>query len=797
MDLSRFPTENEWPCVLRNEDLAAAEEALGFGVSSSRAKILLLRGASGVGKTFFAKELIVRLAFKNPALLTLYFDTPPTEFEAVALNHQLGMLLTKRTDASRSHPNAVLAAARDEWTSFVPRKRVPRLFNYCYGTTRELIGQIPTVGRYLRAVMPQRVMAIEDEKLQWGAIPFLAQRARRHPVLLALDNVQNLPMATVKSLEEAFAGSLPFLRLILIERNNHEQFEGWFPPHLDKSCVSMNLGKVDVDSIRTMAKAVISRQSPDGDKAAAAVAVRSRGSLKAAWLLLRTMHTGDVSPQQDERSEPYIELVESLGAEDRAVLVALHMLAARVRLADFQRIVRRLHPALDGDTVGDCVLDLAEMGLLVVDKADSSRLFFEHDLVPAALKTILTGDKLEPLRMQMVDALSVHLKEMARDDEYDLLADRLIGLASSQEVRTKPLVLGHLLSLVERRYAASQFEYLTCLAADEACSGVFDLLPGSTVEALLDSFQKTSSFTQGLASVALMKSRANAAAGTLVLYEAKYLVQMFDYAGAGKLLESAPSSPERDSIQFNVHLNLCKNEDARRRIEQIAAPPGPLAEHECVMLRNAGHLYEYKRSRPLLERALTWFKERDSEFGVGTTLNNLGVIELAANERASAEKNLLAADRILRRLGSNEEYQPLSNLGVLAALSHDWKRAEEAMAMSRRLVPPELAMDRCMLELNSVVLRLMRGQCTGQEAAGKLAADAGRINRLGDLRFRMVASWLSRTLEAHFAPETVAESTGSFELRRDTLFGMEVFFPAIVDGKPIELVLILSPHWRY
>src|SRR5258707_175524 len=93
-----------------------------------------------------------------------------------------------------------------------------------------------------------------------------------------------------------------------------------------------------------------------------------------------------------------------------------------------------------------------------------------------------------------------------------------------------------------------------------------------------------------------------------------------------------------------------------------------LDEFQCVMLRNAGHLYDGTESRQLLNRSRNAFTRLGLRFGAATATNNLGVVALWGGHHRQAERELSSARAQLEDLGSNEVYQPLINLAVLRIL---------------------------------------------------------------------------------------------------------------------------------
>ena len=146
------------------------------------------------------------------------------------------------------------------------------------------------------------------------------------------------------------------------------------------------------------------------------------------------------------------------------------------------------------------------------------------------------------------------------------------------------------------------------------------------------------------------------------LYEAKYLVQFFRYEEATAALDRVEDSTEKRAVAYNITLILAEDEQAGviaiRVFQDVSEQRG--SEYDYVMLRNSLHLFPPELSRELVETALEGFRALGRRFGVATTLNNLGVVELAAGQLSTARDRFEHARRELADLNSPEVYRPLS-----------------------------------------------------------------------------------------------------------------------------------------
>jgi hypothetical protein len=141
------------------------------------------------------------------------------------------------------------------------------------------------------------------------------------------------------------------------------------------------------------------------------------------------------------------------------------------------------------------------------------------------------------------------------------------------------------------------------------------------------------------------------------------------------------------------------------------------------------------------------------------------------------------------------------NLSAIAALGADFGRARELLQAAGDNVPRGLAQDNAMLRLNELVLDLAETRCTTTEAlarAERIEADARQTR---DMRFIDTASSLVDLLLGTHG-ESAPSATSSARERMSRLWSservpLEVLLPAGVDGRPVTIPYVLSPHWRY
>jgi hypothetical protein len=126
--------------------------------------------------------------------LGLYLDVPPADLEASALFDTLDSLLSSRRESSRDAPSFVRGEAVRSWISAKSGRSASRI-SYFYTVFRDLIGQIPIVGPFIRALLPQSAPITLSADDSTAPMRFLMRRSKTKQVVLVIDNVQFLPFA--------------------------------------------------------------------------------------------------------------------------------------------------------------------------------------------------------------------------------------------------------------------------------------------------------------------------------------------------------------------------------------------------------------------------------------------------------------------------------------------------------------------------------------------------------------------------------------------------------------------------
>jgi hypothetical protein len=792
-----FENEADWPFALRGDLL---HECLDFLTSRRRGPHLLrICGPSGSGKSFLVREMMTRIANWSEWDVGLYVDVPAGEFEAAALLDRFDTLLAVERGSTRDRPSFVSKEVAKDWRS-AHGDRSSRTVQYGYGASRELTGQIPVAGPFVKALLPTSVPSRIQSDADAGALRFLMKHSRRHGVLVVLDNVQFLPYAMRELLDREFSDAGQGLRLVLIERVYESPRIDWKPPLPDGPVLDVSLGAASPGEVAKLVALVLPGER-DLQQVTDAVVRHSDGNLKSVWFQLRLLAARRAHQQLIASS--YEGVFLALPALDQAVLRFIVFTVGGLTMSSLASLLHATDLTVQTEDVASSVNDLAALGLLSVDADAAQRISVEHELVSQMVNEATPEEEKLELRTQLIQALGRVLADdrSLSSAEKDLLYDRFLGIVSGAELRQVPFHMVLVVDFVRAQASIERHLYLAGLCRDSVCWDVLDLLPSATIRSLLDAIQKASLFSFGLVASSRLQQPPGVHADVAALYEAKYLVQLFRYDEARHALARAPASAERRAVEFNIALNLMEDARAAEAALDVYGEGSNQVgvEDDFIVMRNSVHLFGVSDARDLVNAAIDGLAALGRRFGVATAINNRGIVELAGADVAVAQRDFETARQMLEGLGSPEVYQPLVNLSAIAAVAMDFGRARELLSAARDSVPHGLAQDSAMLRLNELVLDLAESRCMTNEGLARAEAIVEDARLTRDIRFIDTACCLVDLLRGSDVTNALTSRARDrmSTLWRSERVSLELLLPAQLGERKVELPYVLSPHWRY
>lgn len=424
---SRFASESTWPFSLHAAELAMCREFLT--AEDSRARVLRIFGASGTGKSFLVRELMVQSATDNKDEIGIYLDVPPGELEASVILDRLDSILSGPRKPSRDAPSFVSRKIVRAWNSAKSGRSARRLA-YFYGALRELTAQIPVAGPFIKALLPEYAPAAGATGDSGASMRFLMRKSKSQKVVLAIDNTQFLPFATRETLTAALADAGAHLRLVLIERVYEQPRLDWAPDIPDAEVMDVDLENASLDEVTVLVRDAMP-EAEDFEDIAATLFRRSGGNLKSVWFQLQLI----ASRREEQEALPtsYEDVILTLPALDQAILRFIVFTIGGLTIANLVSLLHATDLRIRPEAVTGTITDLAALGLLVVNGDSSDRVRVEHELVAQVVSEITPEEEKLELHTQAVAALSAVLGNKVTPGEEEVLYDRLLGIVTDIE----------------------------------------------------------------------------------------------------------------------------------------------------------------------------------------------------------------------------------------------------------------------------------------------------------------------------------------------------------------------------
>lgn len=317
------------------------------------------------------------------------------------------------------------------------------------------------------------------------------------------------------------------------------------------------------------------------------------------------------------------------------------------------------------------------------------------------------------------------------------------------------------------------------------------LFPIRSIIQILDSFQKTSCFSEGLEISDQLSCFYN-----MELYKAKFLLQSYHYQEAIDALKNKLNNYESWSIYLNALQHLRLDCEVEENISSLINNQNQYSdvEYYYIILRNSGHLFEFDKAYDNLLKALEYFQSLNNKFVESTCLNNIGILYLYASSNSEyisiARKYFNQAKKIMHQLNSNEEYQSLINLGVSYLCENNPKLALEYFECAQRIMPSSLTFDIIKLKCNILICKYLLNRNDIEYVRKELLNLCSEAEDLPDPWIKLLCVYNLYILRYN--------NVSNLSDLKDTYPGNINLYGLILKQKNVEnFMLGISPHWRY
>lgn len=451
------------------------------------------------------------------------------------------------------------------------------------------------------------------------------------------------------------------------------------------------------------------------------------------------------------------------------------------------------------------VYDLENMNYIVNEVEDIYRV--EHSKISEASQRLLQVDSEEERFTELIYQCERVLTEEAYHDisDADLVfcIDGILGLTQQFNFIIHIGVLSKYFRILYAGFHYMQicniFNHLL-ESAETATNEFIAIFPLSTLQIILDAHQKTSQFENGL-----KISKSLNSLYCMQIYNAKFLLQTYNYQKAVDLIKPSLNSYQEWSIYLNALQHMRKDDEVSNYVEKLIKTKGQYTdiEYYYIILRNSGHLYDLKIGVDHLNEAITYFAKEGNEFAEATCMNNLGILYLYQYKKNQEIYTKLALEQFnkarkqLSIIRSNEVYQSLFNIGLVKCLQGDYANALDYFTRSRKIAPPNLSFDHYKFQCNEILCKLLYTPSSLQKCISLLNDLFLDLEDLPDPWLKLQYKYNLYVLQALNGYDTASQLEQLIKsyVGNPNLYGL--YYDTFINEQTVTLLLGVSPHWRY
>lgn len=489
---------------------------------------------------------------------------------------------------------------------------------------------------------------------------------------------------------------------------------------------------------------------------------------------------------------PTLQGVKSLDNIKKDIVDLASLFPEGIKLSFIKKIVQYNQDCTETQ-LHQSISNLCQMKYILIGENDTLRI--EHEKISQASKINLELAEEEERFVNLIHSC----KKTFTDILYESVDDSdfvfcVNGLMEFEQQFNSLKHLGVIEKYIDILYKKFQY-FQICQLYRNLSHRVNDgnkiafLFPLHSIIQILDSFQKTSNFTEGLEI-----SHQLSVCYNMELYTAKFLLQSYHYQKAIDAIGNRLVNYESWSIYLNALQHLRRDDEVKDKIEFLLENPYkyPDIEYYYIILRNSGHLFEFKKAIDNLQQSLEYFQNLQNVFVKSTCLNNIGILYLYQNQSranlSKARKYFKQAREIMSKIKSNEEYQSIINIGVSYLCENNPEFALEYFESAQLILPTSLSFDIIKLKCNILVCKyLINAQdiLTIRKGLLDLCSEA---EELPDPWIRLLCEYNLYILRNNGIPDHLYENyPGNINL-----YGLIIKNPHIDN-----FMLGISPHWRY
>jgi len=408
---------------------------------------------------------------------------------------------------------------------------------------------------------------------------------------------------------------------------------------------------------------------------------------------------------------PTLQGIKALDEIKKDIIDLAALFPEGIKLSFIEKIVKYNHGCTEAQ-LHQSISNLCKMKYILIGENDTLKI--EHEKISQASKQNLEFAEEEERFIDLVHScekvFTDILYEPIDDSDFVFCVNGLMEFEKQFNFLKHLGVLEKYINILYTKFRYFQICQLYRNLSHNIKDGdkIALLFPICSIIQILDSFQKTSCFDEGLEISNQLSNFYN-----MELYKAKFLLQSYHYQDAIAVLENRLNSYESWSIYLNALQHLRRDDDVRDKITYLLNNPFQYSdiEYYYIILRNSGHLFEFDKAIDNLQQALEYFQNLSNKFVESTCLNNIGILYLYQGQNKeninTARNKFTQAKKIMHQIKSNEEYQSIINIGVSYICENNPRLALEYFECALTIMPSNLTFDIIKLKCNILICKYL------------------------------------------------------------------------------------------
>ncbi|WP_045826244.1 ATP-binding protein [Teredinibacter turnerae] len=781
-DSNTHITIETMPFIGRAEELHFLLNFLLEGALSLRR--ITIKGDSGVGKSFFIKEALYRFSRNsdtNPMII--YVDMSNDEFQSSRLISSILKLTLVSSKPTKLYPLSVQPETTFAHYQKKIAKRTSVGWDIIKGASQGLASLIGMGSAVNTALKSTGAKPTSQEDILCNYLSWVNKSSK---IILTVDNYQFINLEVRLTLESILQRAGKNITLIVADRTIDGTSE-IAPPLQDLSPYdkSLTLHRFSKEETEKITELVFSGPRDYLESLSSDIYNKTNGLAKDIEYCIKNYQLGIKNSGNKVDVRGLLNTIHKLPLMHRQLLLIAAMLDGGIQKNIVKKIIRRISIFSSEDEVDEILSHLIMLEYLKINSDTGTRIRAGHERIIQTMRELTSDELFDETRRSIIEEFEYLIDSKSNYENESYILHCLVGLQTAVELEKN---LHFVARLVRRQYRDEQFSYLVNLAGE--AEEVMAFLPDETVNLILDSMQKSSSFDKGLSLINQLERAQISHKNNYLIYKYKFFTQLYEYDSAERIAYDLPKSEWSIVYQVNALLALEKNHQALELIvENMDA--NDETEANAVLQRNSVTLFSPEESLKNLSKSEKYFKRMGSDFRLATVETNRGLVYLCLKRYGDVSRVLNKSISLMQCVGSKEIFQAQLNLAIKFGLEKNYVSAQKYLDMADFFVPASLLLDQIKIKMAKSVFGLLSNDKGRMDTARQLEALLENIKGvcLPYLRHSLEHNISTLLDDQYTMPDKLKVKLASYNK-------VSIYLPVFYE-KSKTLIINPSVHWRY